>query len=315
MARARAKDAGVAVEVPVAPAAPPPSDPRALLAAAAAKATTAPTVEQKEDRVEWSLNEATRETFVRFVEAHLIEGLGKQAKDEAGTAVKGFAFDLFVETLWKTGAVPANPVFRTRDDRGRVDCSANFQVRATFSPNRHVPKPDKREHGKTPRGYLYDFLTSTGDGLSGHEAERLLDAELSFDPQIEIRNLTELTIGREREGKFVEATPAQKAAANKILNVILSAGVNGQATVPAFTDEDRAVLLEMSDAVRVTDPNGFLNRVRGYCSTRAQLRHVLTIIPPTLALAQVKFAENTPVGETSERKIAAAMRVLGLKNR
>jgi hypothetical protein len=261
------------------------------------------------------LTPALELTFQRVVEADAVAELADDRLQQEREALDKGVFELWAHTLWKDKVQPPNPELKIMRN-GMVDISAIYQVQAKF----RIEKPPVPE-GKTLPEVLIEALTDAfvGTGLAEEDSEadatRLVNEELDFTPKKMMRPYNELLEGHyEGDGKnraFKEATEAEKALGNKVLDLLECRDLNQLDPTKLLTDEEYNELNREVDSVVVK--KGFLQRVCTYARSEAQVVAILKIIKPQPMLSGKKFALASDKEEQLRRKLAVAIDILGIK--
>jgi hypothetical protein len=115
-------------------------------------------------------------------------------------------------------------------------------------------------------------------------------------------------VGRWTRGEggreFVEADDVSKAAANKILQYVTAAATTGAVSVEPLTPEERKAAIVKTSKYVVK--SGFMERATTYCKDADQLRALLTVVKPQVAVSHLKFALSDSKATKNKRLLKAA---------
>jgi hypothetical protein len=203
-------------------------------------------------------------------------------------------YALWVSLLFKTKKSPGNPDIKTTNlgtaGKQSPDCEGQFQVKAQFNL-------------KASTAVSITAMLAKA-GLPTDKAQKLVQENVTFVPNVTI-NFDELRNGKKSGGKFVPATPEQRAVADHAEKLLLS--VPG---TPPLTLAERKMLINQDPIVQVAD--GFLDRVMSYCETLEQLKGVLTVFVPTQAFVANQFGQSDSLMDRTNRLIDGVFEVLGV---
>ncbi len=253
-------------------------------------------------RLSLDANEAS--LLDRYVEAKVVGKFFTTEEENTGGPLKAACLAKWADLVWGSKTVPDNPEIVTlRADNGAVKNRGIFQVRAVLRPGHVIPAPDVRGD-KEVRDFLFAALTEGTGGLDKGQANRLIDDEVVFETPL-VMNVYHLLEGRFVENVWQPATPEQQAVGMKLYN--LYQGIE----IPALTPEEVAIALgDNGTVVRFRDSAGFMLRMCSYATSAEQLKHILMVVKPDLAISGVKHEENAPATENA--RLVAAKRILGL---
>lgn len=267
----------------------------------------------KQDRPTVDVPDNVIKSFRRLVGAKAVYEVAEARLEVESELVKEEMLDLFGETIFRNGSVPANPKLQTELADGRPDMSGIFQVQNRFKFN--IPE-DVNGNSDVAVRVLFALEAV---GMSTDNAQKLIDAEIDGSPVVRLRPFGELVDGHyEGEGKnktFVEATAEEKAVGQKLLEFV--SGTNSD----PLTEDERAIAIRIEERIKVKE--GFMQRLKGYCQTEDIVKGVLKVITPTHFVSHMKFGiSDTPehrqtrlkaeaseiVGKAEERKDAVPMK-------
>jgi hypothetical protein len=222
----------------------------------------------------------------RYAGLDAVMKLVKPAHAEAGDEFKAHSWAQFTDKWFTDKACPGNPRVEVKEG-GKVQHTGLFQVKAAFKVQ-HV------EGIESARGAVTQALVNAG--FEPEKADEIFDANVEVKVDTVMRPLNELVHGKWVSGKggkqFVEATAEEKAAAEKILKYL--AGKPAAKLTPA------EVALVMTKQTSYVVKSGFMDRAHTYCEDATQLRALLTVIKPTLAVSGVKYAKTAAERERLE---------------
>lgn len=257
------------------------------------KKPTAP----KQDRPTVDVPSNVLQSFTRLVGAKCVAEIAEARQEVEAEIVKSEMLDAFGETLYKHGAVPANPKLET-SIAGRPDMSGIFQVQNRFKFN----LPEGNED-------LTDRLISALQmaGQDKDVAKDMVEKEIDTTPVVTLRPFNELVNGHyEGEGKnrtFVDATDKEKTVGQKLLEF-----VTGTSAEP-LTEEERDIVLVHEENVKAK--TGFLQRLKGYCANVDVLKGVLKVVTPTHFISHMKLGISDTPEERQQRLKGIAVELIG----
>lgn len=267
------------------------------LVKSAAKKPAAP----KQDRPTVDVPANVLESFKRLVGAKTVYEVAESRLEVESELVKEEMLDLFAETVFRNGAVPANPKLQTELNDGRPDMSGIFQVQNRFKVN--IPE-DVNGNTEIPVRVLFALEAV---GMATDAAQKLIDAEIDGSPVVRLRPFGELVDGHyEGEGKnktFVEASAEEKAVGQKLLEF-----VTGTASDP-LTEEERAIAVTIEERIKVKE--GFMQRLKGYCDSEDVVKGVLKVITPTHFVSHMKLGISDTPEQRQNRLKAIAAEIVG----
>ena len=251
----------------------------------------------KQDRPTVDVPTGIYESFERLVGAKALYEVAEARLDVESDLVKSEMLEVFAESIYHNGCVPANPKLQTELVDGRPDCSGIFQVQNRFKYT--IPDEVNGETDIAAR-LLY---TLESIGMETDKAQALIDNEIDCSPVVSLRPFGELVDGHyEGEGKnrtFVEASAEEKAVGQKLLEF-----VTGTSTKP-LSEEDRAIAVRIEE--RIKPKEGFLQRLKGYCSSLDILKGIFKVITPTHFVSHMKLGiSDTPEHRQTRLKFIAA---------
>jgi hypothetical protein len=264
-------------------------------------ATAKKNKQNSSDRPTVAVPEVALDAFERLVEANAVLEVAESRKEVEATVVNEIMLDAFAETVFRLGTTPANPKLEVKLGDGRPDLAGIFQVQGRFKIN--VPETVNDDDNMEAR-FLYALREA---GLTEEQARKLYENEIDANPIVSLRPFNELVNGHyEGEGKtrtFVEATEAEKAAGQKLLQFVL-----GQTADP-LTDEEKDLVVRQEESIKVKA--NFLQRLKLYCENATQVKGILKVIQPVHYVSHMKFGISDTPEDRQHRLVAAAANVLG----
>ena len=241
----------------------------------------------------------TEALMVEYAGVHAAAKICDDRKKIAGDELKSHLWDQFLEAWFEAGSKPSNPKVQTLVGK-RVDCSAIFQVRATF-------KVQAPEDHSSARGAVLEALRNVG--FEDDIADDIFDENIEIEIETGLRPFNELVQGKWVTGKggkeFIEATDVERSAAQKLLALVTNAD-----KAKPLTNEERAVVLHKQ--TRYIVKAGFMERAATYCDSVDELRKLLTVIKPGEALSHVKFAATESEENRCQRIVEHFCELVGV---
>ena len=209
----------------------------------------------------------------------------KSNMDNAKEGLNNGLFTAWVHNMWQQKTQPQNPKIQATNAAGQVDIESTYIVQEIFKvqatsiaefatqlQNMDVPAP------------VIEAITSSG--------------EVDFTPFVTTRDIKEMVKGRQEGEAWIEATPAEKDVATKLLTFIKT-----------LTPEEQGLILKREADVNIK--KGFLNRLPNYVQSEEQLAKVLMVVKPTAYPKGAKFGVSDSITERNTRLVAAASEILG----
>jgi hypothetical protein len=279
-----------AVRPAAAPAAPAKPSAASLLAGLAGKAQTKKPKSSSESRPVLELRPDVQALYAEFAPAKELFDVLKARVESLKGELNPELFSAWCSLIWQKQTLPKNPNIEIKGENGTLDVKGMFIVTEKFKVN--VPRAEEPEQS------VIELLVKQGVGQK--EAEELVNEEIDFTPQTSLRPFNELVNGHyEAEREFVEATAAEQAVGQKILEFV---------TTQLSAEEQELVLRNQP---KTTVKKGFLQRVCKYASTEKQLEAIFQVVVPTPQNKGAKFGVNdTPVQKTA-RLVRYAEEALG----
>ena len=239
-------------------------------------------------------NEA-REKVKAWIPAKILfdhfEEYKKNVEGEMDKLVK----DLFYRGWWDNKSFPDNPTLNIETDDGRADMEAMFVFQERF----RVGIPE----GDDPEAAMVNLLVSTG--LSHPNASKLVAQELVIAEDKSI-NLTALLSGKKIGKTWVNPSPIEKSAAEKLISLI-----TGETTEPLNEAEIHALIVTTD--YKCTVKPGFLERAHTYCDTYDQLKGLMELVfHPVVSHRGAKFGISEALEDRKNRIIGCAADILGV---
>lgn len=215
-------------------------------------------------------------------------------------------YNKFISAAWETRRRPKNPRIHTTKN-GKVDNTAIFQVKSQFNGLNAFSLEEN------PQKAIIDALVGSGGVacLPKDIAENFVYNEISCEPNIVVRPITELSVGRVEENEFIPSTQDEKAAASKLI-LMLTANPNqdGWIKVKGLTDEERDLIIQKETVIKVKDPDGLWQRIFKYAKNIYQFKRILEILKPVMLFSHAKFAIADTLPEKNARLAKYAQGVL-----
>lgn len=234
-------------------------------------------------------------------------GRVKSLLEQHSDAVKDEFFLIWTEEMWTTKRRPDNFNVRLKQAGAALDDAAcQFQLKfRSDGIKKKMPAPDKLPEDKTVQEVIIDILVSGAVGLSAENARKFVDQEVKVVEEITLAKSVDAMLA-EDEGslfhsignKLVEYIQARPSGKSK----------NGSVTLPAFTDEEEAAVLKMSQVVKLQD--GLLDRAFTYCTSLDQLRKLLKWIEVTKQVSDYEFGISDEAGVQADRLKTAVGRFI-----
>ncbi len=235
-------------------------------------------------------------SFKRLVGAHSILEVAKSRQDAEESIVNEIMLDSFINSLWLNGFVPTNPKLLV-EKNDRPDMTGIFQVQQRYKVT--IDKGDN-----TPKDRLIEALQASG--LNEENAQRLVENEVDAEPIILLRPFNELVNGHYEQKEFVPATEKEQAVGQKLLNFVM-----GNESIP-LSDEEKDLVVRREDRFKVKD--GFLQRLKTYCNSKAELSGVLHVIVPVHFVSHMKFGISDTPETRQTRLVDEAAKLLGVES-
>lgn len=222
----------------------------------------------------------------RYAGLDAVMKLVEPAHKEASAEFKAYSWEQFTDKWFADKNCPGNPRVEVKE-AGKVQHTGLFQVKASF-------KVQYVEGIESARAAVTQALVNAG--FEPEKADEIFDANVEVKVETVMRPLNELVHGKWVTGKggkqFVEATAEEKAASEKILKFL--------AGKPAGKLTPSEVALVMTKKTSYVVKSGFMDRAHTYCTDAGQLRALLAVIKPTLAVSGVKYAKTAAERERLE---------------
>jgi hypothetical protein len=240
-----------------------------------------------------------QEKMVEFASLSAISKIVEARKKVAGDELKEHLWQKITDKWFEAGSKPSNPKVEIK--RGKsVDCSCIFQVRS----NMKVICP--QDH-PSARGAVTEAMVKVG--FKPEVAEKIYDENVEVEVKNSVRPFNELVFGTWITGKngkeLKKATDVERSAATKLMAAIQNKPAED------FTGEEQSVLLTKETKYVVV--GGFLDRAPTYCEDADQLRKLLTVLVPGMALSHVKFAQSDNEAVQVKRALKAFAALLGVE--
>lgn len=291
---APATSATPAVNTPTIPAAVRPAAPAAkpsgasLLAGLTGKAKTAKPKAAAKERPSLPLTAEQQETYGDFAAVKQLYDVFEARLKSIKGELEPELFEAWLTTFWKNRSVPSNPALQASVD-GKVDAEGIYIVQERFK----TQIPDNED----PTGSVAELLKKLG--LDDQKAEDLVANEVDFSPQIGLKAFNELVSGHYEDKQFVEASAAEQAVGQKILEFVQN----------QLTEDEQALVLQ--NTPKTVIKKGFLARAVNYASTQEQLAAIFKVFVPVNYPKGAKFGVSDSPVERTSRLLDKANEVLG----
>jgi hypothetical protein len=197
-------------------------------------------------------------------------------------------FDAWTNGLWNQKAWASSPAIKVRDANGRIDAEGLFIVQEKFK----IQIPDNTAPVES---IVEGLVAPSQDGdcetepLVAEDAIKLIENEIDFSPQLALRPFNELVDGHYVDRQKIEATDAEKAVGQKLLEFVTN----------NLTPEEQALVLLNKPATVVK--KGVLQRLAGYVKSKKQLVRALQYLVPVAYPKGAKYGVSlTPVERTKQ---------------
>lgn len=260
-----------------------------LLAGLASKAKTAPKKEAKKERPVLPLDSDVADIYAQFAPAKQLFDILDSRVEALKADLNPELFKAWVRIYWKNKSVPANPAIEVEVD-GKLDCEGMYIVAERMK----VQIPNNED----PAGSVTELLVSSG--LERADAERLVENEVDFTPQLSLRPFNELVSGHYESKQFVEASAAEQSVGQKLLEFVQN---------NLTPEEQELVLLNVPKTVV---KKGFLTRAVSYVHSEEQLAKVFKVFSPVPSNKGAKFGVSDTPPVRIERLLDYANELLGL---
>ena len=253
----------------------------------------------KADRPAVAVPDEAIDAFERFAYADAIMGVATSRKEAESEVIKEVMLQEFSKTLFENGSMPDNPLLQKNDADNKPDISGIFQVQQRYKINipNHVDGNDNIENR---------FLNAlTNAGIDKDKAKKLIDGEIDARPIVMLRSFSELVEGHYESKTFVEASDKEKEIGEKLLQFVLD-----NSSTP-LTEDERAIAVRQQDKIKVKD--GFLQRLRQYCSSLDEVNAVLKVITPVHYVSHVKVGKSDTPEQLNQRLATEAYNLFAKK--
>jgi len=237
----------------------------------------------KAARPELKLLESTQDLLIELAGITEVFNIVDKRKSILSDEFKSETWEQFTDHWFAVGSRPKNPKVVHDDSQGIFQLKAMFKV--------IVPED----------GDVDDALKAAG--FEKKIRDKIIDENVDYVIETGPRPFNELLHGHYVRGEggrqFIEATEVEQSAANKILAFITAESSGKKVSVEPLTFEERQVSITRSE--RHIVKAGFMERAATYCKNAVQLRALLTVIKPQVAVSHLKFAEKANAKEKIER--------------
>lgn len=262
-------------------------------------------VVQKRDEIQITRSDLNQ--FNNFIAARELTKKFMEVQAIASDVLRKSLYNKFISLAWENRRRPKNPKIRTTKN-GDLDNTAIFQVKNDFNGLKQFYSEDN------PTQAIIEALTNSGGiaALPRDVAERFVFDEISFEPEIIIRPITELSIGRVEGDEFIPSTPDEKSAVSKlILMLTAEPDSNGFVKVNGLTSKERDLIIQRETNIKIRDPEGLWKRIFKYAKNIYQFRRILEILKPVVLFSHAKFAISDTEPEKNSRLVEYTKTIFG----
>lgn len=245
--------------------------------------------------------------FLEFAATKELFDIFEARKKTESKQVYEKLWEIFKDKIWQHRVQPKNPVIEVVIN-GVQEAKGTFMVKGGSSFKVNMSRVAEKQH---PRDVFVNDLMAAGFSNKVMAVE-IFEKELDTTPSWTL-NFTECMHGRIMDKKFISAEPAEMDAAKKLFIAL-----QGEQKGKRFDLATRRALLNSIDesgldSLRknilanvvyntcLKSPDGFLDRVCEYCSSREDLDAILTVITPQYYCSYVKFAPTADAAVKSQR--------------
>jgi hypothetical protein len=248
----------------------------------------------KSEHPELELLDKTQKLLSELTSVSEVYKIVDSRKQTLADSLKEQAFEQLVDKWFASKSRPKNSLLVFRKD-GKNDCEGTFQIKSQFKIN--IPED----------GTVYSTLLAVG--FKSATAKKIVKENIDEVTITSMRPLNELTNGHYIDGnQFVKATDVEKSAGAKILSYAVAKTIEGNTDVKPLTPEERKVSILKKSKVVIKD--GFMERAVNYCKTIDDLKNLLDVITPVLAVSHMKFALSGSEIDKVERLKGAISKLL-----
>jgi hypothetical protein len=240
---------------------------------------------------------AARELAAKFLEIQAI----------ANNSLCKSLYNKFVSIAWANRRRPKNPRIRTKKNN-KPDNAAVFQVKNQFLGLNKFALEDN------PALSLIDALVGDGGvtSLSRDVAKNFVYNEISCEPNITVRPITELSVGKTEGDEFIPSTDEEKVAVSKLIAMITAKpDKDGFIKVKGLTQDERNLIIQRENSIKVKDPVGFWRRIFSYSKNIYQFRHILDVVKPVMLFSHAQFGISDTEPEKNARLVEYTKTVFG----
>lgn len=268
---------------------------------------TATSAEIKDRPVITIADPELEEQFLEFAATKELFDIFEAKKKTESKLVYEKLWEIFKDKVWQYKVQPKNPTIEVVIN-GVQEAKGIFMVKGGSSFKVNMSRVMEKQH---PREVFVNDLMAAGFSNKAMAVE-VFEKELDTTPNW-ILNFTELMHGKIVDKKFISAESHEMDAAKKLF-----VALQGEQKGRKFDLATRRALMNSIEEVGLDDirknilanvvyntclksPEGFLDRICGYCASREDLDALLTIITPQYYCTYVKFAPTADAAVKSQR--------------
>lgn len=269
----------------------------------------------KKDRPVLQISDELAELIRNYAPTKEIFDVVSARNEREKKEVNDGLWESWIDALWSKKSKPETPAIKVKNDEGVLDVEAMFIVNAGSKIKVDCPPTGEDQQ---PDEVFVQALVDLGVGQS--DAENLVEKEIDFTPLWSL-DLTSLMHGK-FGSTFAPATAIQRQASEKLFLFLQGCDADGNplddasSATLSLDDNERDALQEhinsqVKYSAKLTDGDGFLDRVCQYAHTREQLGAILSMLKPVFYISRVKFAVSDDPTRKAERLIEEAASRLG----
>lgn len=254
--------------------------------------------------------------FLEFAATKELFDIVEARKKSTSKLLYDKLWNIFKDKIWANRICPKNPAIEVvinsvQEAKGIFQVKGGSFFKVNMSP---------LAEGETPRQVFVKDLLNAGFSQEAMAVE-IFEKEIDTTP-VWTLNLTEMMHGRTIDKKFTPSEPHEMDAAKKLF-----VALQGEQRGRQFDSNTRHALLNSIEDVglealksnllrnvfyktRLQSPDGFLDRVCGYCANREDLDAILTVITPVYYCSHVKFAPTADAAVKSQRLAAESDQIV-----
>lgn len=252
---------------------------------------------------------ALEEEFLEFAATKELFDIFEAKKKSSSSQLYDKLWTMFKDKVWSSRVCPKNPTIEVVINDVQ-EAKGIFQVKggSSFKVNMSAIT-----EGKTPREIFVKDLLNAGFSQEAMAVD-IFEKEIDTTP-VWTLNLTELMNGRIIDQKFTPSESHEQDAAKKLFvalqgeqrgrkfDLATRRALLGSIEEVGLDDLKKNLLNNVVYKTRLKSPDGFLDRVCGYCANREDLDAILTVITPVYFCSHVKFAPTADPAVKSQRLV------------